>query len=171
MCDVNLQPVRRKQCGDPIRPLDQHNPGGPRVIPAGVKNLVRRLHPVTVKMPHGRRQRFINLRQRKGRTGHRATPAARAQECPRERCFAAAEIARQRHHIARQRQRRQLAGQSCGCAEGGKINPNHPAVCLPVSSASRKTIIASGKRCFAVKACILVQPGASVAEMVVSQEL
>lgn len=105
----------------PVRPFDQRHALGHGVLDAKLESVLRFFQTVEIEMPDVEIDCLVGLHQGEGWAWHFLVAARQfADQRPREGCLAGAQIALQRHHIARAQQVRQRRRQSGGGVKIGK---------------------------------------------------
>src|SRR5216683_5580908 len=97
------EPVPGQECRQPLRPFDERDTIGTRLLPAQFEHLLGCLQAVKIEMPVHTGRRLVDLGQGEGGAGHDQRRIARsgAQDGTGERGFADAQPALQGHDVAR----------------------------------------------------------------------
>src|ERR1700686_1234088 len=100
--DVDRQMIFRQTRPSALGPLHQNQRArGDDVVPAEIRELLRRLQPVEIDVKHGRVRCGILLDQRVGGTGDRVADSISETDCLSERGFARAQLACERYEQRR----------------------------------------------------------------------
>ena len=99
----DVEPVGRQITGGAVGPLDQHHGLVQQVVEPKFCQFGSARQPIEISMHQGKTRQIVILQQREGRARHLDGFVARqiADQRARERSLAGAEVAGQRHHIAR----------------------------------------------------------------------
>ena len=94
----DVEAILREPASRALRPLDQENAFGERIVEAELAKLGR-LQPVEIAMGDDEPGRLVTLHQREGRARHLAFAAEPVNQSPRQCRLAGAERARERDHV------------------------------------------------------------------------